>query len=155
MDTVEELCGTYFYHGHPNLTPAELFNLIYLESFADRLGLEITSAAMILSGRANIPVAGKLSAETNTPGTSYASKLSRAIFKDLRFPLEVRPPTPLGRWSKLKFRPTNKVAAFVGRYIPFVGYAQLIVILHQVAQDSRNRYNLIARPRDRIQWTSF
>nr|WP_226888921.1 hypothetical protein [Pectobacterium aquaticum] len=50
METTEELNSTYYYHGHGNLTAGELFNLIFLENFSSRTGLEITAAALILSG---------------------------------------------------------------------------------------------------------
>lgn len=51
MDMAEESGGTYFYYGHVTLTWHELFNLIFLESFTDHLNLEITAAALILSGQ--------------------------------------------------------------------------------------------------------
>ncbi|EGN2541067.1 hypothetical protein IIF27_004801 [Salmonella enterica] len=50
MDTVEELGGTYFYHGNANVTPQELFLLIFAENLADHLGVEIETAATILAG---------------------------------------------------------------------------------------------------------
>ncbi|BET62800.1 membrane protein [Yersinia pseudotuberculosis] len=156
MDTVEELGGTYFYHGHANLTPAELFNTIFLESFADHIGMKIESAALILSGQPYIKVSGKLSAASAISGTSVASKVSRSLLKDLRFPYNLRPLTPVGKSiSTLKMVPTNKIATFIGRYIPWLGYAQLVVIIPLAARNTRKRYNLIARPKDRIQWTYF
>jgi hypothetical protein len=156
MDTVEELGGTYFYHGYTNLTPGELFNAIFLESFADHIGLEIGSAALILSGQPSIKVSGKLSATNVTPGTSIASKVSRSLLKDLRFPYNLRPYSPVGKSiSTLKMVPSNKVAVFVGRYIPWLGYAQLVVTLQLIARDTRRKYNLIAGPKDRIAWTYF
>lgn len=91
MDTVEELGRTYFYQGHTNLSPAELFNIIFLENFADHTGMEIGAAALILSGQPYIKVTGKLSAASATPGTSVASKVSRYLLKDLRFPYNLRP----------------------------------------------------------------
>ena len=51
MDTVEELGGTYFYHGQANLTPGELFDVIFLEQFCDELGIGIESGAAILAGQ--------------------------------------------------------------------------------------------------------
>jgi len=52
-------------------------------------------------------------------------------------------------------RQTNKVGAVVGRAVPFVGYAQAVIVFALVAQETRNKYNLIARPKDRIEWTYF
>jgi hypothetical protein len=74
MDTTEELGGTYFYHGHANVTAPELFNLIFIESLSDYLGLDTSATVMIIIGQPWIPVSGKLSAATNTPGTSVISK---------------------------------------------------------------------------------
>lgn len=61
----------------------------------------------------------------------------------------------MGKFSKLKMVPTNQIATFIGRWIPFVGHAQLLVMLFVVSRNTRSQYNLIARPKDRIQWTSF
>ena len=54
-----------------------------------------------------------------------------------------------------KTRQTNKVGAVVGRVVPFVGYAQAVIVFALVAKETRNKYNLIARPKDRIEWTYF
>ncbi len=39
MDTVEELNGTYYYAGRANLTPVELFFMIFCEKRLSSLGL--------------------------------------------------------------------------------------------------------------------
>lgn len=154
MDTTEELGGTYFYHGHANVTAPELFNLIMIESFADRTGIEVSSAALILSGQPWIPTRGKPAG--TTAGTSVASKLSRAVFKDMRFPPGVSMYMPTGKNLKtLSFAKTNRVGAFIGRSIPWLGYAEIVILLQLVAADTRRKYNLIARPSDKIAWTSF
>ncbi|WP_145570207.1 STM2901 family protein [Yersinia bercovieri] len=149
MDTFEELGGTYFYQGHANLTPGELFNLIYLESFSNHLDLEISAAALILSGQAWLPAPGKPIGAKR--GTSVASMVSRNVFSDMRFPNGMRLLTPVGN----RMQPTNKIGSFVGRYIPWVGHAQLLITLMVVAKEARNKYNLIARPKDRIEWAAF
>jgi len=155
MDTTEELKGTYFYHGHANVSAGELFNLIFVENFADGFGLSVTSAALILSGQPVITVSGKLDAARNTPGTSIASVLSRKLLKDMRFPFGLRPVAPVGSFNKLKMVPSNKIATFVGRYIPWVGYACAVVTVQKILHKTKREYNLIARPNDRIQWASF
>lgn len=155
MDTTEESSGTYYYHGHANVRPGELFDLIFIEQLADSLGMTTEAISMILVGQPFIPVSGKLSAATNTPGTSVASILSRKLLGDVRFPFGLRPGAPMGKLSKLKMVPTNRIATFIGRWIPFVGYVELIVTVQLVAKRTREKYNLIARPSDRIQWTSF
>lgn len=50
MDTTEEANGTYWYHGHSNLSAGELFDLIFLEQFCDELDIGIESGAAILAG---------------------------------------------------------------------------------------------------------
>ena len=155
MDTTEERNGTYFYHGHTNVTPGELFDLIFIEQLADALGITTESVSMVLIGQPFIPVSGKLSAETNTSGTSVASIISRRLLGDARFPFGLRPHAPMGKLSKLKMVPSNKIATFIGRWVPFVGYAQLIITMKLVAERTREKYNVIARPVDHIQWTSF
>lgn len=155
MDTTEEINGTYFYHGHANVTPGELFDMIFIEQLADALGMTTEAVSMVMIGQPFIPVSGKLSAATNTPGTSVASMISRKLLGDARFPFGLRPGAPMGKLSKLKMVPTNKIATFLGRWVPFVGYAELIITVQLVAKRTREKYNLIARPKDRIQWTSF
>lgn len=155
MDTTEELNGTYFYHGHTNVTPIELFNLIFVEQLADALGITTEAATLVVIGQPVIPVSGKLSAATNTPGTSVASILSRRLLKDARFPNGLKFSAPMGKLTKLKMVPTPKIATFIGRWIPFIGYAQLIIMIEVVAKRTRDKYNLIARPSDRIAWTYF
>ncbi|MGU3412381.1 STM2901 family protein [Enterobacteriaceae bacterium C34A] len=155
MDTTEEINGSYYYHGHPNVTPGELFDLIFIEQLADALGMTTEGVSMVLIGQPYIPVSGKLSAATNTAGTSIASIVSRTILKDARFPFGLKPSAPMGKLSKLKMVPTTKIATFLGRWIPFVGYAELIITVQLVAKRTREKYNMIARPSDRIQWTYF
>ncbi|HAT1575059.1 TPA: hypothetical protein I8Y25_001411 [Raoultella ornithinolytica] len=155
MDTTEERNRTYFYRGHPNVTAGELFDLIFIEQLADALGMTTEGVSMILIGQPYVQVSGKLSTATNTPGTSVASILSRKLLGDARFPFGLRPGAPMGKLSKLKMVPTNKIATFLGRWVPFVGYTELIITVQLVAKRTRDKYNLIARPSDRIQWTSF
>lgn len=54
-----------------------------------------------------------------------------------------------------KTRTAKKIGTAVGRAVPHRGYAQVIVILALVARETRNQYNLIARPKDKIAWTYF
>jgi len=148
MDTTEELNGTYFYQGLDNVTAEELFWLIFAEAFARHEGITIESAAMIISGWPLIPKNKRLG--KSTWGTSIASHVSRKIFRDMRFSHPVE--TPVGF---MKTRMTSKVGTAVGRYAPYVGYIQAIVIFGIVAKETRLNYNLIARPEHRIEWTYF
>ncbi|RYJ12655.1 hypothetical protein C5Y41_20400 [Rahnella variigena] len=149
MDTTETLNGTYFYHGHANVSAQELFWLIFAESFAEHQGLAIETSAMIIAGWPILPKPKGLG--DSTWGTSVASKLSRRIFKDMRFVEPVA--TPIGF---MKTRMTKSVGAAVGRYAPYVGGTiPAMIIFGIIARKTRNKYNLIARPKDRIEWTYF
>ncbi|UHM90292.1 STM2901 family protein [Rahnella victoriana] len=149
MDTVEEINGTYFYHGLANVSPQELFWLIFAEAFAKHEGIAVETASMIIVGWPIIPKFKGLG--KSTWDTSIASKACRAIFKDMRFinPVE----TPVGL---MKTRMTKSIGAAVGRYAPFVGGTiPAMIIFGVIARETRNKYNLIARPKDRIEWTYF
>ncbi|HED3877655.1 hypothetical protein QDQ93_06590 [Enterobacter hormaechei] len=150
MDTVEESGGTYFYHGNANVTPQELFLLIFAEGLANHLGVTVETAATILAGQPILPKRKMLGASGSR--TSIASKVARRILKGVHFPEGMRVETIIGMG---KTRQTNKVGAVVGRAVPFVGYAQAVIIFALVARETRNKYNLIARPKDRIAWTYF
>lgn len=150
MDTVEELGGTYFYHGNENVTSTELFWLIFAEGLANHLGVSVETAATILAGLPLLPKRQVLGATGSR--TSVASKLARRIFKDARFPDGLRVETTIGMGRKSY---TNKIGSAVGRAVPYVGYAQAVIIFALVAQETRNKYNQIARPKDRIAWTYF
>lgn len=150
MNTIEESGGTYFYRGNSNVTPQELFLLIFAEGLTNHLGVTIETAATILAGQPLIPKRKVLGASGSR--TSVASKLARRILKGVRFPGGMRVETIIGMG---KTRQTNKVGAVVGRAVPFVGYAQAIIVFALVAKETRNKYNLIARPKDRIEWTYF
>ncbi|OAT17535.1 STM2901 family protein [Buttiauxella noackiae] len=149
MDTVEELGGTYFYHGQANLTPGELFDVIFLEQFCDELGIGIESGAAILAGQPWIKTRTKPG--TAIKGTSVVSKYGRMLLRDARTPFGIRVPTPVG----FRMQKTNKLAAVIARYVPWLGWIGLINAIYEVSRKTQNKYNLIARPKDRIQWTYF
>lgn len=51
MDTTEEANGTYWYHGHANVTSGELFDLIFIEQLADSLGITTEAVTLVLIGQ--------------------------------------------------------------------------------------------------------
>jgi len=104
MDTVEELGGTYFYHGNANVTPQELFWLIFAENLADQLGVSVETAATILAGQPILPKRVVLGSKVTR--TSIASKLARRIFKNVHLPsgMKMKPlcwdiPAPQTKWG--------------------------------------------------------
>lgn len=149
MDTTEEINGTYFYRGHSNVTPGELLEIIFLEEFCMELGIDAVSGAAILGGQPWLGTRAK--PKGATLGTSVVSKYARIILRDARLPFGIKIPTPVG----VRMQPTNKLAAVIGRYIPWLGWASLALTLHRVSTRTQEKYNLIARPKDRIAWTSF
>ena len=149
MDTTEEQNGTYFYHGQVNLTAGELFDVIFLEQFCDELGIGITSGATILAGQPWLETRTKPG--TAIKGTSIISKYARMLLKNTKVPFGLRIKTPVG----IRMRKTNSFAAVIARYVPWLGWFELINSLYQVSRKTQNKFNLIARPEDRIQWTSF
>lgn len=52
-------------------------------------------------------------------------------------------------------RTTTSLAAVIARYVPWIGWVGLVNSLYQVSRKTQAKYNLIARPKDRIQFTSF
>lgn len=149
MDTTEELGGTYFYHGNANVSKEELFWLIFAESLADHLGVSVETAATILAGQLILKKRVVLGSKVSR--TSIASKLARRIFKNAHFPYGIQFSTIV----KGRTRVTSKIGAVVGRAVPFIGYAQAIIIVSLVAKDTREKYNLISRPEHRIAWAYF
>lgn len=149
MDTTEELNGTYSYHGQSNLSAGELFDAIFLEQFCDELGINITSGAAILAGQPWLVTRTKPG--TAIKGTSVISKYTRVLLKNTKVPFGIRVKTPVG----IRMRTTNSLAAVIARYVPWLGWIGLINSLYQVSRKTQNKYNLIARPKDRVQWTSF
>ena len=131
MDTVEELGGTYFYHGQANLTPGELFDVIFLEQFCDELGIGIESGAAILSGQPWIKTRTKPG--TAIKGTSVISKYGRMLLRDARTPFGIRVPTPVG----FRMQKTNKLAAVIARYVPWLGWIGLMNSIYQVSRKIR------------------
>lgn len=149
MDTTEELNGTYFYHGQSNLSAGELFDVIFLEQFCDELGIGIESGAAILAGQPWLKTRQK--PRDAQVGTSVVSKYARILLRDARVPFGIRIPTPVG----VRIQPTTKLAAVIARYVPWLGWPGLVNSIYQVSRKTQNKYNLIARPKDRIQWTYF
>lgn len=149
MDTVEQLKGTYFYHGHANVDKVELFWLIFIECTADHTGLSVETVATMLSGQPLLTKPKVLGSKTGR--TSVASKMARRIFKGKHF-IDNAPKETYVRGVK-RFSP--KTGTVVGRMIPFIGYAQAAIVVMSVAAETRRKYNFITRPSDQIEWVNF
>jgi len=153
MDTTEQLNGTYFYGGLTNLTASELFFLIMVDITAENFtgAKDIMAEASIYAGSNQIDVSGKFG--NATQGTSYASKYSRRLLKDImlpfRLPTFIHSPQP-GRPFKIKTIMTLKLATFTGRTIPVIGWAVLASDVAQISYQTTVRYNQIANKEDKI-----
>ncbi|WP_293534706.1 STM2901 family protein [Pluralibacter sp.] len=131
------------------MSKAELLNVIFLEEFCKELGIDSVSGAAILSGQPWLDTRGK--PKGATLGTSVVSKYARIIMRDARVPFGIQIPTPVG----VRMQKSNKLAAVIARWVPWLGWASLSMSLYRVSTRTQEKYNIIARPKDRIQWTSF
>ncbi len=147
MDTVEELGGTYFYGGVPNLSAGELFFWIFLEEVDQQLGIkDMTSMALILLGLPTESTRAKPIGATQ--GTSVLSKWSR---RALNINTGMRLATlTSGNIQRRKFSYTKNLGAFVGRWIPFIGVVILASDVTIIAWKASNKYNTIARGNDKL-----
>ncbi|MEL5568443.1 hypothetical protein PTT47_24060 [Serratia ureilytica] len=153
MDTVEELNGTYFYKGYTQLTPQQLWWLNTVDALREHLGISVADAVLIASGQPWLPTRQKPG--TATPGTSIASRLSRK-YLDKPLPKGIRLPTLVGETpQRLHISYVNNWGKFIGRNVPWLGYALSAWTIYAIGRDVKDRFNLIARPADRIQWTYF
>jgi hypothetical protein len=137
----------YTFGIHRNLKPADLFAYVALDETAKQLGLDdLTAAAAVLLGQADIPVAGKFAGAT--AGTSVASLTARKL---LPFKVAVRLPmiTSVGlKGVRIAF--TRNLGAFVGRMVPAVGEIFLAIDAIQIMRHSLTTYNRLAKPEDRL-----
>ncbi|MGB9095813.1 STM2901 family protein [Erwinia sp.] len=153
MDTVEQLNGTYFYAGRSNLTAGELLFMIFCEKTVDQFGLGLAdfgAVVAILSGRNDLTTRTKPG--NALEGTSHASKTSRKVFKNMKFPFGKKLPTWIGGYTPwtVKRRMTAKIGTFVGRTIPLLGNVIIAADVSQIIYYATRDYNMIARGDDKI-----
>ncbi|MEE4481622.1 hypothetical protein V2T44_01415 [Serratia ficaria] len=152
MDTVEELGGTYFYGGLPNLSAGELYFWVIVDVTAEHftgigaVSRDLFAAASIYLGRNTIQVPGKLAGAR--PGTSLASKLARKHLKGIYMPFRL--PTIVGSPPDIDIIMTKKLSAFVGRAVPVVGWVIAASDVTYITWKATARYNTIARGNDKI-----
>ncbi|MBJ2067198.1 STM2901 family protein [Serratia odorifera] len=151
MDTVEQLNGTYFYAGRPNLSAGELFFMVFCETVAEQLGIDDFGVIVaIVSGFNVSETRGKF--RGNIPNTSYASRSARKVFGNKTFPGNVKLPSVVGGYppSTIRIILTRKMGTFVGRAVPVVGWIILAKDLTEISFKSVTRYNSIARGNDKL-----
>lgn len=153
MDTVEQVHG-YFYKGYWNLSPEELYMVIFIDAFSQHLEVEASAVVAILAGQPWIPTRTKPGGTIT--GTSLVSIMSRRLLPNVRLPVGMQIITPVGKTLKtLEWRKSNKVGAIIGRYIPWIGWTAAIYYARKIIMDTGETFNRIVAPKDRIQWTYF
>ncbi|WP_392431935.1 STM2901 family protein [Yersinia sp. HM-2024] len=151
MDTVEELNNTYFYAGRSNLTASELLFMIFCENTANQLGVQDFGAIVsIVAGLNVLPTRTK--PRDAIEGTSLASRGSRKVFGNAKFPWGIRLPSIIAGYppSTLKIKMVAKISAFTGRAIPVVGWIILAADVSEITWCTLKDYNRIARGNDKI-----
>lgn len=137
----------YSYGIHRDLTPASLFAYVALDETRKELGLDdLTAAAAVLLGQADVQVTGKVAGATE--GTSVASLVARRL---LPMKIAVRLPmiTKVGL-DGVRIAFTRNLGAFVGRSIPVVGEVFLAKDAFMIMYHTRLAYNRLVKPADRI-----
>ncbi len=143
MDTIEQLNGTYFFNGMFGLDKHELLFWILLDEADKQFGgaLDIFAFSSMLLSFPVIPVRGKLDAGKTTKGTSPLSYGLRMLIKQ-RFRVARRTLTFQsiinGRWAY-----TTNVAAYMGRWIPWLGALITAYDASVITVKTVNRYKLI------------
>ncbi|ASL47987.1 hypothetical protein bAD24_III11355 [Burkholderia sp. AD24] len=139
--------NVYRYGLHTNLRPVDLFVFVALDETRKQPGLdELASAAAILLGNNDIPVAGKLGGAVT--GTSVASLAARRI---LPFNVAIRLPTiTRDGIGGLRIAMTRSLGAFVGRAIPVIGVVVLARDVFLIMRHPVMMFNRLVRPEDRI-----
>lgn len=142
------MSNLYNYRFHTELTAAELFAMIAVEETCSQLGIDdVEAVILILSGLPFLPTRAKPMGATKN--TSVASVMSRSLF---RYELK-RKVLPTFTWSSMRrFRwiLTHRLAVFVGRTIPGVGWGILASDVSQITYRSITKYNWIVLPEDEI-----
>lgn len=145
MDTTEQTSG-YYFNGLSNLSPGELFFWVFLDETGKQVGItDFANLALIVLGQPMKATRAKpLGA---TPGTSI---LSYHLRHWLNIEVKQWPTLTNGSIRRLKFSYVTNLGAFVGRWIPFVGWVILADDVATIACKTTNRFNTIANEKDRL-----
>lgn len=137
----------YTYQQYQNLSPAGLFVWVALDETRKQLGLEdLGSAAAILLGQNDVPVAGKLGGAV--AGTSVISLAARKL---LPYQIAIRLPTiTKAGIGGLRIAMTRSLGAFVGRTIPVLGTVILARDAFLIMRHTIFSYNRLVKPEDRV-----
>lgn len=145
MDTTEQVSG-YYFSGLSNLPAGELFFWVFLDETGKHIGVtDFASLALIILGQPSKVTRAKPFGAT--PGTST---LSYHLRQWLNIEVKHWPTLTNGSIRRLKFAYVTNLGAFVGRWIPILGWVILAEDIATIACKATNRYNTIAREEDRL-----
>lgn len=117
------MSNAYRYGDHQDMTPTELFFLIATGEFCEQMGIDdVEGVILILAGWLLLPTRQKFGGATK--GTSVASVASRALFR-YKFKHEILPTLTLQSVKSLRVIMTRRLAVFIGRAVPGVGWILL------------------------------
>ncbi|WP_310606427.1 STM2901 family protein [Buttiauxella brennerae] len=145
MDTTEQVNG-YYFSGLSNITASELFFWVFLDETGRQVGAEdFTALALIVLGQPMRATRAK-----PIGATKGTSTLSYYLRQWLTTEVDQWPTLTNGSISRLKFSYVTNLGAFVGRWLPFVGWAILAEDVAIIAYKATNRYNLLVKESDRL-----
>ncbi|EML1595862.1 hypothetical protein RVY52_000571 [Burkholderia cenocepacia] len=140
--------NTYAFGAHRDLTPMELFFLVFIDETCNELGVDDVAAVVaIVAGQNWMPTRAKPFG--TTPGTSVASILSR---KYLNYDLKkkILPTLTNASVKRLKFILVRNIGVFVGRAVPVVGWVIAAKDVTMISIRSVSRYNALVKPEDKV-----
>ncbi|MCA8073736.1 STM2901 family protein [Burkholderia vietnamiensis] len=142
------MSNAYNFGSHRDLTPIELFFLIFLDEACKEFGVDdIAAVAAILAGQNWLPTRAKPFGAT--PGTSVASILSRK-YLDYDLKKKILPTLTNASVRRLKFIMVRNIGVFAGRAVPVVGWAITARDVTMISIHSVSRYNMLVKPEDRV-----
>ncbi|MBR8253126.1 STM2901 family protein [Burkholderia ambifaria] len=140
--------NTYDFGTHRDLTPMELFFLVFIDETCRELGVDDVAAVVaIVTGQNWMPTRAKPFG--TTPGTSVASILSRK-YLDYDLKKKILPTLTNASVKRLKFILVRNIGVFVGRAVPVVGWVIAANNVTTISIRSVSRYNALVKPEDKV-----
>ncbi|WP_414142871.1 STM2901 family protein [Burkholderia cepacia] len=140
--------NTYSFGTHRDLTPMELFFLVFIDETCKELGVDDVAAVVaIVAGQNWMPTRAKPFG--TTPGTSVASILSRK-YLDYDLKKKILPTLTNASVKRLKFILVRNIGVFVGRAVPVVGWVIAAKDVTMISIRSVSRYNALVKPEDKV-----
>ncbi|HDR9511358.1 hypothetical protein C5615_34430 [Burkholderia cepacia] len=140
--------NTYAFGTHRDLTPMELFFLVFIDETCKELGVDDVAAVVaIVAGQNWMPTRAKPFG--TTPGTSVASILSRK-YLDYDLKKKILPTLTNASVKRLRFILVRNIGVFVGRAVPVVGWVIAAKDVTMISIRSVSRYNSLVKPEDKV-----